>query len=107
MPSPFPNGWFAIATSEEIKSGKAKNIECLGENFVLFRSQSGESFILDAYCPHMGANLGIHFLLINFSFISILSTNKLIIQVLEELLKKIVSNVHFISGNLGKNMKLQ
>jgi nitrite reductase/ring-hydroxylating ferredoxin subunit len=32
----------------------------LGENFVAFRTlESKEVFILDAYCPHMGANLGV------------------------------------------------
>ncbi|KAG5678787.1 hypothetical protein PVAND_008424 [Polypedilum vanderplanki] len=60
LPPPYPNGWFAIATSKEIMRGKAKNIECLGEHFVVFRaSNSNEVFVLDAYCPHMGANLGV------------------------------------------------
>lgn len=60
IPPPFPNGWFAIAESHDIKPGKAKNIDCLGENFVVFRSlESNEIFILDAYCTHMGANLGV------------------------------------------------
>lgn len=60
IPPPFPNGWFAIAESSEIKPGTAKSINCLGENFVLFRStESFEIFILDAFCPHMGANLGV------------------------------------------------
>lgn len=59
LPPPFPNGWFAIATSDEIKRGKVKSVDCLGENFVVFRSnKSDEVFVLDAYCPHMGANLG-------------------------------------------------
>lgn len=59
IPPPFPNGWFAIAQSKDIKAGTAKNVDCLGENFVVFRSQkSNEIFVLDAYCPHMGANLG-------------------------------------------------
>lgn len=66
IPPPYPNGWFAIAKSKEIKSGTAKNIDCLGENFVVFRSQtSNEVFVLDAYCPHMGANLGLDNLVIN------------------------------------------
>lgn len=60
IPPPFPNGWFAIAESGEIKPGSAKSVNCLGENFVAFRSlESKEVFVLDAYCPHMGANLGV------------------------------------------------
>lgn len=59
IPPPYPNGWFAIVESKEVKPGTAKNVDCLGENFVVFRSQTNnEVFVLDAYCPHMGANLG-------------------------------------------------
>lgn len=66
IPPPFPNGWFMIAKSKDIKPGTAKSIDCLGENFVVFRSQeSKEIFVLDAYCPHMGANLGVDNQLIN------------------------------------------
>lgn len=32
----------------------------MGENFVIFRSAvTKQVYVLDAYCPHMGANLGI------------------------------------------------
>lgn len=55
LPPPYPNGWFAIAESKEIKAGAAESIECLGETFVVFRSTStGEVFVLDAFCPHLG-----------------------------------------------------
>ncbi len=30
-----------------------------GENFVVFRDTKGMVHVLDAYCPHLGANLGI------------------------------------------------
>jgi cholesterol 7-dehydrogenase len=30
-----------------------------GEQLVVFRDEKGEAHILDAYCPHMGANLGV------------------------------------------------
>ena len=30
----------------------------MGENFVVFRSDNNEAFVLNAYCTHMGANLG-------------------------------------------------
>lgn len=37
-----------------------KSISCLGESFAVFRSSnSGEVFVLDAFCPHMGADLGV------------------------------------------------
>lgn len=60
IPPPFPNGWYVLAESREVKSGCAISVDCLGENFVVFRSnKSGKVFVLDAYCPHMGANLGV------------------------------------------------
>lgn len=31
----------------------------IGENFAIFRSSNGNINILDAYCPHLGANMAI------------------------------------------------
>ena len=31
----------------------------LGEHFVVFRTEKGVASVLDAYCPHLGAHLGI------------------------------------------------
>jgi len=60
IPPPFPNGWYAIAESKEVKNGIAISVNCLGENFAVFRSTtSSKVFVFDAYCPHMGANLGL------------------------------------------------
>jgi cholesterol 7-desaturase len=58
IPPPFPNGWFAVASSRDVKRGESMSFDCLGENFVIFRSISNKVYVLDAYCPHMGANLG-------------------------------------------------
>jgi cholesterol 7-desaturase len=30
-----------------------------GENFAVFRGESGEAFVLDAYCPHLGVNMAV------------------------------------------------
>ncbi len=57
-PPPFPDGWYRVASSKEIKQGKVKHVQCLGEQIALFRSQtSGRIAALDAFCPHLGANL--------------------------------------------------
>lgn len=58
IPPPYPNGWFAIADSKEVQTGRAISVDCLGEHLVVFRTESGEVNILNAYCSHMGANLG-------------------------------------------------
>jgi cholesterol 7-dehydrogenase len=36
-----------------------KRVTCLGQHLVLFRTEKDEAKVLDAYCPHMGADLGV------------------------------------------------
>ena len=55
----FPNGWYRLSTSNELKAGEAKNVDCVGRNVVLFRGTDNIAYVLDAYCAHMGANLGV------------------------------------------------
>ncbi|KAL7295688.1 hypothetical protein TKK_0011041 [Trichogramma kaykai] len=59
IPPIYPNGWFALAQSSEIKNGQVKQIVALGENFAVYRTENGIVRIVDAYCPHLGANMGI------------------------------------------------
>ena len=58
---PFPaysNGWARVALSEELPPGGVQPIRYFGRDLVLFRSESGEAQVLDAYCRHLGAHLG-------------------------------------------------
>ena len=59
IPPPYPNGWFALLRSRELKRGASTSVNALGQNFAIFRDNSGEAHILDAYCSHLGANLGV------------------------------------------------
>ncbi|XP_032574746.1 cholesterol 7-desaturase isoform X3 [Drosophila sechellia] len=59
LPPPYPNGWYGILKSSQLKAGEATCVSCLGEDLVIFRTKKNIVFILDAYCPHLGANLGI------------------------------------------------
>ncbi len=52
------NGWFRVAYSHDLAAGEKKGLKFFGKELVLFRTESGEAALLDAYCPHMGANLG-------------------------------------------------
>jgi 3-ketosteroid 9alpha-monooxygenase subunit A len=54
----FARGWFLVATSEDIAPGEVKPLDYFGQHQVMFRTQSGEVRILDAFCPHLGAHLG-------------------------------------------------
>jgi len=56
--TPYPDGWFRVAYSDEIKPGEVKPLKLLGQDLVLFRTESGMASVLDAFCPHLGAHLG-------------------------------------------------
>ncbi|CAF1666405.1 unnamed protein product, partial [Rotaria magnacalcarata] len=55
----FPNGWFWIINSCDLKMGDVKAISYCGRDVVLFRGTNGKPYVLDGFCPHMGAHLGI------------------------------------------------
>jgi len=57
-PLPVPYGWFWVSYSEDLKPGELRNIECFGQEWVLFRAETGEAGVVDPYCPHLGAHLG-------------------------------------------------
>nr|QJE50397.1 neverland [Diaphanosoma celebensis] len=59
IPPVFPNGWFAILESQDLKVGQVRAVDALGENWVVFRTEEGKAAVLDAYCPHLGAHLAI------------------------------------------------
>ena len=57
-PMPIPFGWYVVDYADELKAGDVKSVRYFGEDQVLFRTESGEISMLDAYCPHLGAHLG-------------------------------------------------
>lgn len=50
---------FCIMYSWELKKGAIKPFAFLGHELVAFRGSSGVVSVIDAYCPHLGANLGV------------------------------------------------
>ncbi len=54
----YPRGWFQVAYADEIEPGHVRPLKYFGTELVIFRSESGELGVLDAFCPHMGAHLG-------------------------------------------------
>jgi 3-ketosteroid 9alpha-monooxygenase subunit A len=55
---PIPFGWYCVAFSQDLKVGEVKPVHYFGREMVVFRTESGEAKVLDAYCPHLGAHLG-------------------------------------------------
>ena len=56
-PPPYPNGWYALCQTEDVRPGQIRFVEALGNKLIVFRDEQGALGVLDAYCPHMGANL--------------------------------------------------
>ncbi len=55
---PIPNGWFAVAMSNELVKGTVLRAHYFDRELVVFRTRNGDVRVLDAYCPHLGAHLG-------------------------------------------------
>lgn len=53
-----PNGWYALAFSDDLAAGELRNLHFMDQEVVLFRTQSGDVCLIDAYCPHLGAHMG-------------------------------------------------
>lgn len=56
----FPTGgWHKVAESVKIKSGKIYTLHLFDHEFICIRSKDRLVKIFDAYCPHLGAHLGV------------------------------------------------
>jgi phenylpropionate dioxygenase-like ring-hydroxylating dioxygenase large terminal subunit len=55
---PFPDGWYALCLSRELKRGAVQPLEFMGRQIVLYRTTAGAAAAGDAFCPHLGAHLG-------------------------------------------------
>ncbi len=54
-----PRGWFVIGFSEEFKPLEVVPLRYFSTRLVAYRGESGAVLVLDALCPHLGADLGV------------------------------------------------
>ncbi|XP_078405784.1 cholesterol 7-desaturase nvd isoform X1 [Cetorhinus maximus] len=59
LPPVYPNGWYRLLDSQQLREGQVKNITIFGEQVAVYRGQDGHAYVVDAYCPHLGANLAV------------------------------------------------
>ena len=59
FPFPVPNGWFIVATADELAPGEPLARYYFGRDLVMFRGEDGTPHVLDAYCAHLGAHLAV------------------------------------------------
>lgn len=58
-PMPMPFGWFQVAWVDEIPVGDAKPLFFFDRHLVAWRDSEGSAHVWDAFCPHLGAHLGV------------------------------------------------
>ncbi|GGM14670.1 (2Fe-2S)-binding protein [Streptomyces fumigatiscleroticus] len=56
---PCPEGWYCLATSNEVAAGGLITRRLAGEDTVLYRLRGGTPKAIRPYCPHLGAHLGV------------------------------------------------
>eukprot|EP01031_Cornospumella_fuschlensis_P031625 gene31625-38219_t len=58
-PNVYANTWYHFVDSDELKPGQVMEIRALNHTFVLWRKADGTPVCQDAFCLHLGANLGV------------------------------------------------
>lgn len=51
-------GWYPTLKSSSLKKGEARSYKILDQRLALYRGEDGRVRAMDAFCPHMGADLG-------------------------------------------------
>jgi phenylpropionate dioxygenase-like ring-hydroxylating dioxygenase large terminal subunit len=59
FPFPIPFGWFQVAFPDDLSPGDVTALRYFGRDLVLWRDMSGAFHLQDAYCPHLGAHIGV------------------------------------------------
>jgi phenylpropionate dioxygenase-like ring-hydroxylating dioxygenase large terminal subunit len=57
--SHLPEGWFPMGWSHELAAGEVKTLHYFDRELVMWRGESGEVAVQDAYCQHLGAHRGV------------------------------------------------
>jgi 3-ketosteroid 9alpha-monooxygenase subunit A len=58
LPQAIPHGWYFVHYSDELQPGAVVPLHYFDRELVLFRTESGQAVLMDAFCPHLGAHLG-------------------------------------------------
>ena len=58
LPSPFPEGWYFVATRQAVLKANLIQRTWMGENVVAWCDESERICVAQAVCPHLGSDLG-------------------------------------------------
>ncbi|KAM8934360.1 cholesterol 7-desaturase nvd-like [Pelodytes ibericus] len=59
LPPVYPNGWYHVLPSQHLPPQQIRAVSLLGEEIALYRTHDGRVHAVNAYCPHLGANLAV------------------------------------------------
>lgn len=59
FPFPMPFGWFKVAMPDEVPVGTVVTKRYFATEVVLWRGEDGQVVCQEAFCPHLGAHLGV------------------------------------------------
>jgi len=59
FPFPIPYSWYQVASPDDLGPGGVTALKYFGRDLVLWRDEAGEFHLQDAFCPHLGAHLGV------------------------------------------------
>ena len=54
--------WHPVFRSQDLPAGQAKPLRILGEDFTLYRGETGKAHAVDFRCAHRGAQMSIGFI---------------------------------------------
>lgn len=55
----YPQSWYPICLSKDVKTGKLLVQKAFGQDWVLFRGENNKIGMMSRHCAHMGADLAI------------------------------------------------
>jgi 3-ketosteroid 9alpha-monooxygenase subunit A len=59
LPDRYARGWHCLGLASDYKDGKPHSLNIFGTRLVAYMGENGEISILNAWCPHMGADLAL------------------------------------------------
>ncbi len=54
--SSYPRGWYRMLWASDVKVGKITPMHFFGQDLIAFRDANKQVSVLNAHCPHLGAN---------------------------------------------------
>ena len=58
LPSPFPEGWYFVASRQDLLKAGLIQKTWMGENIIAWCDDNGRVCVAESYCPHLGSDLG-------------------------------------------------